>query len=1130
MRLHLLALVPALASTAHANKFTHTSDVKPTVTLTERSKAPPKKDAPAGPTLGSQLLEVQGLLGAIHAEQIDILEKDLIPKTPDDQVNEKADYLFRLGEIYAKLHRFHRLKGTESEIGFGATRDTKQRAALTAAIERHRAQAHKALMGAIRTYQLLVDNPRFANAPNVDVAVFYFAYTLQHAGYMKEARATYDKLLKNYPKSRYIPEAHLAFAEFHFEARQLADAEARYKKVLQYPKSSVYRYAQYKLGWVDYNLGKFAESMQAFNDVIQGTRGDQHDQLLHRAARKDFVRAYAEIGKSDKALLTFRRVGGGDGIDMLQSLADHYLDQGKAEKAIYVLRELMTERPTSKHVCRWEHDVARAMLTVPNASADDRVGEIEKLVKLYAALRAKQVLPKAEAIECREAAAEMSGQLARAYHQEGAKTKNSELLRLAGRLYRAYLGGFADAKDHAETQYFHAELAWLFAELETDKRRATQKWDDAAKAFTSVVEGGKLPPKLVQISADAAMLAAMKALHVDPRVKPQPVDDKAYETVAQPKPLPAAEAKLLAAYDGYLKYVEDGNDERVDVMFHRANLLRRYDHHAAALPVFEEIVTKHPAHETAPWSAQLALDSYNRLKNYDGMFAFAAKLSDKFLADHPTVKTTVDDLNRQGLQKQAEALQEVASKTGDIAKYVDCGAKYLEAYNKDPLAGDADRILYNAGVCYETGKSLSAAIKMYGLLQEHFPKSKHTARSLARLGNVYASVALYKDAAEALEQYATRYAGEADAFAALSDAVQFRKGLGDDAKAISDTLQFVRTFGGKKPHMERAAAAFFSMTAIYEKLGDKDKLAAHLRAYLAQHGAAGGADRRVIANAKLGQTLWQQACPVATVDGTCMKMTRVASTARRLRAASDAIPKRCGDETQAEIQMVARDDLKVRAAMAAFGNAIAEYERAGGKLEGDTRGALYHYALARFGQAERDYERFLTMQIPAGLTFDKRNPALADRSRQRFGTWFTGKSELAAGLRKEYDAIIALKDGAIAIAAAARIGATTQNFSAQLYRAEIPADQRTGPYAEDTAQAYCDTLEKIAEPLQHTAEAAYEGCLATSTRLGWFSEWSRACERELGQLKPEQYPKAFELRRQPTATATITDVEKPLSL
>ncbi|MEO8700482.1 MAG: tetratricopeptide repeat protein [Kofleriaceae bacterium] len=1090
--------------------------------LTDRSRPAQKREAPPEPTTNSNdILQLQLLLGPVQDEQIELLKNDLIKNTPDSDVVEKSDYLFRLANIYAKQNRAHRLKTIDAEIAL-AKADPKQKAALTAAIADHKAKAKASLIEALRTYQQLTDNQAFVNAPNIDSAVFYFAYTLQTSGYMKEARAAYDKLLKNYPKSKYVAEAHLAFAEYHFELRQLAEAESRYRQVLKFPQSSVYTFAQYKLGWVSFNLGKFADALQVFNDVAQATRGKPDKTVLYRAAKHDFVRAYAEIGKADKALPSFKRVGNDDGIGMLATLADLYLDQGKSDKAIFVYRQLMTERPNSPNVCVWEHSVARAMLTI--GTGDDKVKEIEQLVKLYKALRDNKVLPKAEAIECRDAAAEMSGQLARAYHQEGVKTKNAEQLGYAGRLYRAYLAAFQDAPDYGETSYYHAELAWVYAEMEGQARLATVKWEQAANAFTEIVERGKLDPKLVKISADAAMLARMKMLQVDPRVHQQAIDDAAYEHAATPKPIPEPDQKLVVAYDLYLKYVKDPNDsERIDVLFHKANLLRRYDHLGEAIPVFEEIVAKHPDHEAAEWSAQLVLDSHNRLRAYDAMFTYADKLPKAFLTKHPELAKTVELLKRQGIAKQAGVLEEQAKKSKNLELYVACGDKYLQAYNSDPLDPKADVLLYNAGVCYEDGRSLSAAIGVYRTLQQLFPKSTHTARSLARLGNVYASVAYHREAAETLEQYATKYALEKDAYRAYSDAVQFRKGIGDDDKAIADTKKFIAMFGKVKP--AEAATAYFSMASIYEKQGDLDKLAAHLRSYLDLYGATGGTDRRIIASAKLGQALWQAACPVPTVDGACMKIARVASiSSRKLRVRTDAIPKRCGDEDKAEVTMVPRDPRRVTQAMAAFAAAIKDYETSK-PTTGDVRGALYHYALARFGKLERDYEAYLALPIPANLDFDARKVAIAAQSRKRFTTWFDAKFARGTEMRKAYESVIELKDGAVSISAAARLGAIMQNFSVQLFRAEIPANVRSGPYAEEASQSYCDELTAAAEPLQKAAENSYEGCLATSTKLGWFSEWSRACERELGQLMPGRYPKAFEVRRSPDAYALIVDTE-----
>ena len=893
---------------------------------------------------------------------------------------------------------------------------------------------------------------------------------------------------------------------------------AHYRKVLRFPTAAMFRYAQYKLGWALLGQRKYQDALELFFEVAQATRQVQDRQVLYRAAKHDLVRAYAEVGRADRALPAFARLERKDPFAMFAMLGDLYLDQGKYDKAIYVFRTLLERQPDSAQVCAWQHAIARA--TLPGGTTADKVKEIEQLVRLYTALRDRHGLPAGEAAECRDAAAEMSGQLARAYHQEAVKIQNPEHLGHADRLYRAYLGAFRDAADFAETRYFHAELLWVRAERERTPRLAAQAWEDAANAFTEVLVAGKPGAPRVQVCADAAMQAWMKVLNVAPPGEgPHPAEAPASDQPPVPVPLPAPQQKLLAAYDLYLAHVADGDDERIGVTFLKADLLRRFDHLAEAIPLFEGIVTHHPDHETAEDAAQLALDSENRLGHHAAMLAFAHALPPAFLTAHPRVRETVVRLGHQAMRKDAERLEAEARRTGSLPTYVACGERYLAIYNLSVEAADADELLYNAGVCFELGKSLGGAIRMYETLQKQQPKSTLAAHALARLGNVYATTAQYREAAERLEAYAGRYAGEADAFKTLSSAVQFRKGVGDDKQAIADTEKFVAMFGAKQP--AAAADAYFSLVAIYEKQGDPTRLARHLRAYLERYGRAGGADRRVIAWGKLGDTLWRQACPVATVDGACVTIVRTAPASAR---SAGAIPRRCGDASRLELTVVPRDGRAVRAAEAAFASAISEYEHAG-TLDGDARGALYHYALARFSQAERDYEQYLAMPIPGSLDFDSRRPALAARSHQRFDAWIAGKTGLAVQLRARYQPLITLGDAAMAIAAATRIAAISQNLSAQLYRAEIPANLRTGPYAEASSTAYCETLEHVAEPLEAEALTYYQGCLSTSTRLGWFSEWSRICERELGQLQPDRFPSTLELRREPGAVAAITQLE-----
>ena len=58
---------------------------------------------------------------------------------------------------------------------------------------------------------------------------------------------------------------------------------------------------------------------------------------------------------------------------------------------------------------------------------------------------------------------------------------------------------------------------------------------------------------------------------------------------------------------------------------------------------------------------------------------------------------------------------------------------------------------------------------------------------------------------------------------------------------------------------------------------------------------------------------------------------------------------------------------------------------------------------------------------------------------------------------------------------------------------------------------------------------AFSVCLAKSTELGWFSDWSKLGERELGQIKPEEYPTASELRGTPNQLDPGVAVEPPIT-
>jgi hypothetical protein len=917
------------------------------------------------------------------------------------------------------------------------------------------------------------------------------------------------------------------------------------------------------MGWIHLNLSRFEEALETFYKVASATKNDKKQEVLNRASKKDFVRAYSEIGKADKAFDAFKRVDNGYAFQMLQILADLYMEQGKSDKGIYIFRELMKTAPTDKNVCLWQYNVAHLTLSLPGGSNADKVAEIENLNRLYGALKGKKVLPAAEAQECHDNAAAMSGELARAYHSESAKTKNPETLAYAEKLYKVYLQVFPDAEDYAQTQYYYAELQWSRAENEKNARLQTELWENAAITFTDVVKTGKVEPKLMKEAAYAAVLGWKNALNVDPRTKEKvEIDeqkqdkDKKDEKLPEKKEIPEREKKMLAAFDIYIAYIKDPkDDELVGMKFLKANIYRRYNQFDVAVPLFMEIIEKHKEHETAEYAANLLLDTYNRTKQYEELVKLADKLAKdtKFLDGREDLKATVIKIQSVAARKAAEQAEKrirdkIAALKGskDYALLVECGQMYLEIYNKNPEAADNDEVLYNAGVCFEDGRSIGVAIQMYNLLQKYYPKSKLTAKAIARLGKAYGDIAFYDRASEKLEEYAKKYAGEKDAFDAMSDAVFYRKGIGDDDKAIADTKYFVDTFSRKNP--AEAAKAAFSLVSIYEKRGDKDEVIKHLKNYIRLHGAKGGADKLVIAHAKIGQILFEQSCPVKPVDGSCVKITReraiVTKKAAKKKKGKEVYvaPKQCGPESKIKLVVVKRDPRKLSQALQEFTAASKEFS----KVKGDDEGALgarYYMALGKVAAGDVEFEKFLDIKFPQNLNFGdglpehkKQNEELSKKSKKRFDEWLASKGKAAETANNKYSEVFAIKDSANSIAAAARVGQITQNFSDALFTAEIPEDVRRSQMiegydiAQDKVDAYCDALTTAAEPLAEKSLAAYGICLQKSTELGWFSEWSKLCERELGQIKPEDFPTASEIRGDSDLNANVIAIEPPAKL
>jgi hypothetical protein len=285
---------------------------------------------------------------------------------------------------------------------------------------------------------------------------------------------------------------------------------------------------------------------------------------------------------------------------------------------------------------------------------------------------------------------------------------------------------------------------------------------------------------------------------------------------------------------------------------------------------------------------------------------------------------------------------------------------------------------------------------------------------------------------------------------------------------------------------------------------------AQLRDYLAHNPS--DVDRSVIAGVKLGEATWRAACPAATTDGLCIQRVPLAKPARGKTL-------RCGDGSERSV-VVARDARKTADAATVLHRAELAFESA----HPTTARTRAYYARARVLDADRGYEANARVALPA-LDFDPDRPTVVAASKAKLAAWVDARRAAQTKLAADYAAIAQLGDREATLAAAARTGQLSSSFAESLSLVDIPVAVRAE--SQDGIYAYCDRVIELADPAEHAAMTAFEACMHRSTELGWFTDYSRLCERELTHRKPRDWPPAAERHATADGAGAITDLAPP---
>ncbi len=724
---------------------------------------------------------------------------------------------------------------------------------------------------AIEQYSRIVQE--FKDFERTDEVLYFLGLNLMDMGDEKRGLVAYNRLIGKYPKSKYLPDAYLAVAEFFFNGSkgrrtELEKALENYKNAAKFTDNKVYGYALYKQGWCYFNMSDFEKAMDQFKSVVlyaqfagteevEGGKGKGARAGLAKEARNDYVRAYSRGGGTpNEAKEKFAKLAKEpeDLRTMMKQLAGLLYEDGKDKEAAVAYNMLIAERPLSPEAPGFQSRIVDCVMRTGNKQIT--VQQVRRLVKVMDdVLKGNPKLEdkdKKSLDEARELSERTISRLAVDWHNEGKKTRDDTTFEFANAVYSDYLTLFPQSSKAYDLRFFWAELL----------NDNLNKYDKAAEAYSQVFSQDierlqKSPPekagKWLNNASYNAILAwdeVVKKAQTEGRIKPESITDPQKKLT-----IPPEKKNLLDACERYLKYVEKG-EKKVEITYKVARIYYEYNYLEDAIARYAEIALKYPDYKfedgarAGEVSANQVLDSYNLLGDWAKLNEWARKFHAE---DKLATGKFREELEKYIEQSSFKLINQLESKK----EYQKAAEAYMTFVSEWPKSELADKALFNAAIDFFNARSLDRAIEVRKQLIQKHPKSQYVPQTMFALAEGYEAIADFDPSADYYEAYAANFeknkggkkpgarplprkAGKDDkkleveqiweeskAQDALFNAGIFREGLGTFRQALKDREKYLDLW----PTSKDAEAVEKSILDLQEKMGAWVKVTKGLEEY-----------------------------------------------------------------------------------------------------------------------------------------------------------------------------------------------------------------------------------------------------------------------------------------------------------
>ena len=119
---------------------------------------------------------------------------------------------------------------------------------------------------AIKSYRNILD--KYPDSPDNAEVLYQLAKAYDMEGDQQQALQMLTQLTTKHPYYPQIPEAYFRIGDIHFNHQRYREAESAYRRVIQLDNPKLKTNAHYMLGWSQYKLARYENSLDAFTYVL----------------------------------------------------------------------------------------------------------------------------------------------------------------------------------------------------------------------------------------------------------------------------------------------------------------------------------------------------------------------------------------------------------------------------------------------------------------------------------------------------------------------------------------------------------------------------------------------------------------------------------------------------------------------------------------------------------------------------------------------------------------------------------------------------------------------------------------------------------------------------------------------